>query len=184
VHAHTVSRLSSKVTLSAGYAYTDLNSDVSGYRAYGAAFDPDLAQRLPAANTFDNLSGGSVLQQHVGNLNLMANLAEKLVLVPSLRIESRDTEGSASYLSPAAPFSARPRSRKRRGLLDISEGLTSATPVSPTGSLRKGYGCKGAAISGDRAQPRHRRPGADRQTDDDRFVRSAPPARAGTPGAS
>lgn len=173
VHASTVSRISSKVTVSAGYAYTDLDSDVSGYRAYGAAFDPDLAQRLPAANTFDNLAGGSVLQQHVGNLNLMASLAEKLVLVPSVRIESRDTDSDALYSSPAAPFSGSTYlAESSRGLLDVSEGLDLRyTGLTNWVLYARGYWLQG---SGDLEETRINRDTSalvlDRQTDDQRWV--------------
>lgn len=173
VHAHTLSRLSSKLTLTAGYAYTDLNSDASGYRVYGSAFDPDLAQRLPAPSTFDNLIGGSVMRQHVGNLNFMANLAEKLVLVPSLRVESRSTEGDALYLSPAVPFSGTAyEAESSRGLLDVSEGLDLRyTGVTNWVFYAKGYWLQG---SGDLEETRVNRDTAtlvlNRETDDDRFV--------------
>jgi len=173
VHAHSVSRLSSKLTASAGYAYTDLHSDTSGYRVYGSAFDPDVAQRLPSANTFENLIGGSVLQQHVGNLNLMATLAKKLVLVPSLRIESRETDGDSRFLSPAMPFTgASYEAENSRGLLDVSEGLDLRyTGVTNWVFYAQGYWLQG---QGDLEETRlNRDSGAlvlDRQTDDERFT--------------
>lgn len=124
VHATTETRLSSKTRFTAAYGYTDLNSDISGYRLYGSAFDPDLAQRLPAAGTFEDLVGGSQMRQHVGNLNLMTLLTDKLVLVPSVRIENRDTDSESRYGAPAAPFSASSYgATSERSLLDVSEAL-------------------------------------------------------------
>lgn len=123
-HATTETRLSDKVKFTAAYGYTDLNSDLDGYRVYGAVFDPDLAQRLPAAGTYQNLLGGSFLRQHVGNLNLMARLTDKLVLVPSVRVENRSTESESFYDAPAAPFSPSTYiATSERSLLDVSEAL-------------------------------------------------------------
>ncbi len=173
VHAHTVSRFNSKMTFSAGYAYTDLNTDISGYRRYGLAFDPDLAQRLPASSTFDNLVGGATVQQHVGNLNFMANLTDKLVLVPSLRIESRDTEGNSLSLSPAAPFAGTPYlAESERGLLDVSEGLDLRyTGLTNWVFYAKGYWLQG---SGDLEENRLNQTTSalvmNRETDDQRFA--------------
>ncbi len=123
-HATTETRLSRKLRFTAAYGYTDLNSDLAGYRVYGAAFDPDLAQRLPAAGTFEHLTGGALLRQHVGNLNLLASLSDRLLLVPSVRIENRSTDSEALFDAPAAPFSSsRYMATSERSLLDVSEAL-------------------------------------------------------------
>lgn len=117
-------KLSSRITLTAGYAFTDLDTDTSGYRVYGRVFDPDYAQRLPAPGTYEGLSGGSTLQQHVGNFNLMTTLAEKLVLVPSLRVEGRTVDGSSLFTQPALPFTGSSYlAENQRSLLDVSEAL-------------------------------------------------------------
>lgn len=124
VHATSETPISSKVKLTAAYGFTDLGTDTSGYRVYGSTFDPDVAQRLPASGTFENLVGGSDMQQHVGNINLLAQLANKLVLVPSVRIESRGVDGSSLFSAPAAPFTGSSYlAENERNLLDVSEGL-------------------------------------------------------------
>lgn len=173
VHAHTVSRFNDKFWLSAGYAFTDLDSGVSGYRVYGSAFDPDYAQRLPNPGTYDQLIGGSLMQQHVGNLNLMAKLTDKLVLVPSLRVEGRDTEGSSSYLSPAAPYAGTAYGvESQRGLLDVTEALD----LRYTGVTNWVFYARGSWLqgSGDLEETRvNEDSGAlvlDRETEDRRFA--------------
>jgi outer membrane receptor protein involved in Fe transport len=97
VHAFSESRLSPKFLLTTGYSFTTLDSDISGYRIYGPNYDPDFAQRLPNPDSFDNLVGGSQLDQHVANLNLMWNLTDHLVLIPSLRVEKQDTGASFRF---------------------------------------------------------------------------------------
>lgn len=121
VHATTETRLSGKMKFTAAYGYTDLNSDISGYRLYGSAFDPDQSQRLSGLGTFEDLVGGSQMQQHVGNLNLMTLLTDKLVLVPSVRIENRDTDGES--FSRAQGASQTYAATSERSLLDVSEAL-------------------------------------------------------------
>ena len=108
VHAFTETAFSKKVLFTAGYSFTTLDSDISGYRLYGSTYDPDLAQRLPSPDSFQGVSGGSQLNQHVANLNLMLRLTDHLVLVPALRVEKQDTDSISAYDSPAAPFSSFP----------------------------------------------------------------------------
>jgi len=124
VHAFTESRFSEKVWLTVGYSYTDLDSDVSGYRAYGTTYDPDISQRLPNPNTFQDLSGNSQLSQQLANVNLRFALGPNWSLVPAFRIESQNTDSYAGYGQPASPLS--PNSyyaQSNRGLLDLSESL-------------------------------------------------------------
>jgi hypothetical protein len=124
VHAFSETRFNEKILFTSGYSFTTMDTDVSGYRVYGSAFDPTFAQRLPAFDTFENLTGSSDLQQHVANLNLPLQLGESLMLVPSLRIEKEDTDSSAVYSSPAAPLSGFPYgATSAQGLLDVSERL-------------------------------------------------------------
>ncbi len=124
VHAHVEERLSKKVLLTAGYAYTDLNTDVSGYRVYGSTYDPDLAQRLPSPGTYQSLTGGSLVSQHVGNFNSLISLGSKLALIPSVRVENRNLSGLSDFGQPAAPFSPSSyQGTSERGLLDVSEAV-------------------------------------------------------------
>ncbi|MFO1500490.1 MAG: hypothetical protein U1G07_19260 [Verrucomicrobiota bacterium] len=122
VHAFTETRFTEKVLFTSGYSFTTLDSDLTGYRVYGTSFDPVFAQRLPIPDTFENLSGGSELKQHVANLNLMLQLADSLVLVPSLRIEREDVDSESFYDAPSAPLSGFPyQAVSDRGLLDVTE---------------------------------------------------------------
>lgn len=123
-HATTQTPLGDKFKFTAAYGYTDLNSDLAGYRAFGSVFDPDFAQRYPAIGTYDRLAGGALLRQHVGNLNLLAQLTDRLVLVASVRIENRQTDSEAFFDAPAAPFSPSAyAAASERRLLDVSEAL-------------------------------------------------------------
>ncbi len=123
-HATTETPLGDRFKFTAAYGYTDLTSELAGYRVFGSVFDPDLAQRYPAIGTFDRLAGGALLRQHVGNLNLLAQLTDRLVLVPAVRIESRQTDSEAFFDAPAAPFSPSAyAAASERRLLDVSEAL-------------------------------------------------------------
>jgi len=123
-HAFAESQISTKARFTVGYAYTGLDTDLSGYRVYGTQYDPDLAQRLPSPNTFQGLSGGSQLQQQVANLNLMLTLKEALYLVPSVRIEKQDIESVSNYGLLASPLTSYAQEvSSDRGLLDVSEAL-------------------------------------------------------------
>jgi hypothetical protein len=124
VHAFTETRFSEEILFTTGYSFTTLDTDISGYRLYGSTYDPDFAQRLPSPDSFEGLSGGSQLNQHVANLNLMFRLTDYLVLVPALRVEKQDTESRSAYDSPAAPFSSFPyAAASDRGLLDVAQSL-------------------------------------------------------------
>jgi opacity protein-like surface antigen len=122
-HAFAETRLSEKILLTLGYAYTDLDTDLSGYRVYGTAYDPDLGQRLPSAATFGSLGGGADQSQHTGNLNLMMTLGENFYLVPSLRFESEDLSGSSLYTSPADALGMVYNADNDRGYLEVAENL-------------------------------------------------------------
>lgn len=123
-HAAGDHRLSERVRFTVGYAYTDLDSEVSGYRAYGTAYDPDLVDRLPNAATFDALDAQTGLSQHVANVNLHWAAGRGLDVIPSLRFELQDTDGHSVYDAPGAPLAGFPFSAaSERGLLDVSEAL-------------------------------------------------------------
>lgn len=172
VHAFSETRFTEKVWFTTGYSFTTLDTDLSGYRVYGTTYDPVFAQRLPIPDSFENLSGGSELQQHVANLNLMWRLSDSLVLVPSLRVEREDIDSGSAYLMPAAPLSGFPYdTSSERGLLDVSERLE----LRYTGITNWVFYTRGEWLqgSGDLQQRWDNvGPGAvvvDRDTDDSRF---------------
>jgi hypothetical protein len=118
-HAFTETWIKEKALLTTGYAYTDLDSDLYGYRRYGGTYDADLLPRLSEADAFENLAGGADLRQHVVNLNLMLNLRDNLAFVPSVRVEKQDVESESSYDRAGGRVAA----ESDRGLLDVSERL-------------------------------------------------------------
>jgi hypothetical protein len=124
LHASAENWVRENVLFTVGYAFTDLDTDLSGYRVFGTAYDPDLGQRLPDPNTFEALTGGSQMRQNVANLNLMYLPWESFAIIPSARIEKQDLDSVSYFGQPAAPlvpsqFSA----ESERGLLDVSEAL-------------------------------------------------------------
>ena len=124
IHASAENWVRENVLFTVGYAFTDLDTDLSGYRVFGTAYDPDLGQRLPDPNTFEALTGGSQMRQNVANLNLMYLPWESFAIIPSARIEKQDLDSVSYFGQPAAPlvpsqFSA----ESERGLLDVSEAL-------------------------------------------------------------
>lgn len=122
-HAFAETRISERVLFTLGYAYTDLDTDVSGYRVFGTAYDPDLGQRLPSAATYGGLSGGMNQSRHTGNLNFMVTLGDHLYLVPSVRFDRQDTDGGSLYTSPADPLGAIYGANSDRGYTEVSPNL-------------------------------------------------------------
>lgn len=123
VHSVVETKLGEKALMTVGYAYTDLNTDHSGYRVYGVTYDPDLGQRLPNPSTFANLSGGSLSSQHTGSVNFLVTLADKLHLIPSVRIEQQDLSSQSLYNQPADRLSPLYTAGSDRGFLELSENL-------------------------------------------------------------
>jgi hypothetical protein len=100
-HGFAESRLSEKILLTAGGSFTTMETDISGSRIYGAdydaVYDPLFARRQQRDEGFLGLSGGADWKQYVGNLNLMTTPWDHFAIVPSLRIEHVDQDGSASF---------------------------------------------------------------------------------------
>jgi hypothetical protein len=90
-HAFSETRFNEKVWLTTGYSYTTLDTDISGSRIYGAdydpIYDPTFDRRQQRDEGFLNLHGGSQMEQHVMNLNVMWKPRPYLTIVPSLRVE-------------------------------------------------------------------------------------------------
>ncbi len=124
VHGSSRTQFSERLWLTLGYAFTDLQSDSSGYRVYGAGYDPDLADRVASPFTYERLSGEGQVQQHVANVNVYWNAAENLDVIPLLRFEQQSRDALSAYGAPAAPFTALDYGASSdRGLLDVAGGL-------------------------------------------------------------
>ncbi|MBI4659082.1 MAG: hypothetical protein HY735_09580 [Verrucomicrobia bacterium] len=88
--------------LSAGYGYTRLDTDLTGSRIYGDQFDPVYDPAVLRGPGYINLSGGSLLNQHVVNLSFMTWPLPNLAIVPAVKIEYQDLDG-ASLFQPFNP---------------------------------------------------------------------------------
>ena len=109
-HAYTDTKLSDKWEFTTGYAFSTLHSVLSGDRVNTPIVTP-----LSAADTrFANLAGGSDLNQYVMNLNLMYSPSTNWYVIPSVRVEKEDLNGSSTdnvvtgtatqVVSPATQF--------------------------------------------------------------------------------
>lgn len=126
-HASSVTRFNPNTYLTTGYAFTVLESDLSGQRVYGAGYDPvydPLFQRRAADVGFVGLNGGSDMKQHVLSLNLMTSPLTNFFLTPSLRVEKRDVTSFSSFLTtgPAAQEQSA-WGNGADGLIEVSERL-------------------------------------------------------------
>lgn len=99
--AFTESRLHPKVLLSTGYSFTQTDTDIAGSRlygpTYGSPFDPRYPNRQSNDEGYDNLSGGSRVDQFVGNFNVMYTPAKHFTVVPSIRVEHQEQTADALF---------------------------------------------------------------------------------------
>lgn len=134
VRAFSKTWLTDTMLFTTGYAYTTLDTDIGGSRIYGADYDPIydplFARRQARDEGFFELSGGSRLDQHVANVNLMITPWENVTIVPSLRFEHQDQRGIADFIETNVGTDAGRTSTQEelentsdRGVLDVSEGL-------------------------------------------------------------
>ena len=117
-----------------GYSFTTLDTDIGGSRIYGAdydaLYDPLFARRQQRDEGFFGLTGGSKLDQHVLNLNLMFVPFDNLTIVPSIRAEKQEQRGIADFeetnvgAPPALPAIIEAiENTRERSFVDVSEGL-------------------------------------------------------------
>ncbi len=134
VHAFTETRFNDRLLFTTGYAFTTLDTDISGSRIYGAdydaLYDPVFARRQARDEGFFALSGGSQMKQYVLNLNLMWTPWEHFTVVPSVRVEKQDQDGVAAFTETNvgnAPALAAAQddllNTRDRGFVDVSEAL-------------------------------------------------------------
>ena len=124
VHAFSETWLKKNLMFSAGFAFSDLDNDFTGSRIYGSDFDVNYVPAAQNGLGYYGLSGGSHLQEYVGDLNLFYKPTPFLAIVPSLRVLREDWDASTSGLetladNPATPFNA----NAERGVLDVRERL-------------------------------------------------------------
>jgi hypothetical protein len=175
VHAFTETRLRTNLVLSAAYSYSGLDNEISGSRIYGADFDASYTPATQNGAGYYGLAGGSHLDEHIFNLNLMYKPTPALAIIPSMRLQEQMLDAHSSgwqTLADFTPVSYRARSDgdrfDLRERLDVNyTGLTNSTLYARgewtqgTGDLSENGGqgpVNGIGI-----------PPVQRQTDDSRF---------------
>jgi len=132
VHAFQETWFKDNILFTTGYSFTTMDTDIGGSRIYGmdydSIYDPTYPGRQNRDEGFLNLTGGSRVDQHVANLNLMVTPWENLTIVPSLRIEHQDQSGVANFIetsvgSDLVSTQAAITNTRERGFTDVSEGL-------------------------------------------------------------
>jgi len=175
VHAFTETRLRTNLVLSAGYSYSGLDNQISGSRNYGADFDAGYTPLAQNGAGYYGLHGGSHLDEHVLNLNLMYRPLPTLAIIPSVRLQEQmlDAHSSGSQTlgaSAPVPYTARSEGDRSdvRERLDLNfTGLTNST-LYARGEWTQGSGDLtengGLGLVGGIGVPP-----VQRQTDDSRF---------------
>ena len=93
--------LDDKLMLSAAYSYTDLDSNTSGSRIFGAssgaAFDPLFANRQPFDAGYLALAGGSDMTTHVGTAAARYQPLDALSLSLAVKVLQESVTGRSDY---------------------------------------------------------------------------------------
>ncbi|HEV3147268.1 MAG TPA: hypothetical protein VGZ24_01345 [Chthoniobacterales bacterium] len=108
-HATTETRFSDSLWFTTAYSYTTLGSDLAGTRIYGTHYNASFSDPIvtlqpgdPAAPLQDegflNLAGGSQVEQHVVNLNLMWVPLKNLTVLTAFRYTLENKESDSIYL--------------------------------------------------------------------------------------
>ena len=101
-HASTETRFSDSLWFTTAYSYTTLGSDLAGTRIYGihynASFNDPILTLGPFDEGFLNLAGGSQVDQHVVNLNLMWMPLKNLTVLTAFRYTLEDKESESTFL--------------------------------------------------------------------------------------
>jgi len=123
-NAFTETWFKTKLMLSTGFSFSDLDNDFSGSRIYGSDFDVSYAPNAANGAGYYNLNGASHAQEYVANINLLAMPTKTLTVVPSVRVQREDTDANFTGqqtlgANAAAPFSGNSDS----GLTDVRERL-------------------------------------------------------------
>jgi hypothetical protein len=101
-HASTETRFSDSLWFTTAYSYTTLESDLAGTRIYGTHYNASFSDSILTLGPFDegflNLAGGSQVDQHVFNLNLMWVPLKNLTVLTAFRYAFEDTESNSIFL--------------------------------------------------------------------------------------
>ncbi len=134
--AWTETDLRDNIKFTTAYSFTRLDTDLSGDRAVGGAFDASplpsalqaFARRQNRDHGFYALTGGSAVDQHVAAISLMYRPTDHVTIVPALRIEKQDQNGQTDFVDTEVN-SARNvitediRNTRKRDFLDVTQAL-------------------------------------------------------------
>jgi hypothetical protein len=133
-HAFSETRFTPKVTMTLGYSFTTLDTQMSGSRIYGTSYDPvydpGFAGRQANDAGFLDLHGNSAYQQYVGNVNVMWTPLKDVSVVTAVRAEHNDTDADSRFIQtnfgpgPAFTPSQTPTAASSdHGVMNVSESI-------------------------------------------------------------
>ena len=133
VHIFSETRWNNKIHFNMAYMFTTLDSNIGGSRIYGASydpiFDPIYDRRQQRDEGFIDIVGGSRLNQHVANLNLWWSPWKNFVVIPAIRYEHNDLDGTSQYgetnvlAGPSAVVVEPIQSQSQRWFENVTETL-------------------------------------------------------------
>ena len=131
-HAFTETWLKKNLMLSTGFAYSDLDNNLSGSHISGSDYGAGYAPNPLADFGYYNLLGTSHLHDYVVDLNLLYKPSANLSIVPSVRVQYEDTDANVSGTETLSSFPTTPFAGNSdqnildvRGRLDVTyKGIT------------------------------------------------------------
>ena len=108
VHSFAESWVKKNVLVSAGFAFNDLDNNFSGSRNYGADYDVSYTPNAQNGLGYYGLTGGSHLNEYVGNVNLFTTPWRNFSIVPSVRIQQQSTDANSSGTETLGAFAPVP----------------------------------------------------------------------------
>lgn len=110
-----------RLRLSTSYLFTTLDTTLGGSRTVGPGHDPVYDPIYGRRDVgFLDLTGGSQLDQHVWNVNLLWSPYPHLAIIPAFRIEHQTLDGTSSWLDTGSMALAR-QAANARDTLDLSQ---------------------------------------------------------------
>jgi hypothetical protein len=110
-----------RLRLTTAYAFTTLETTLGGGRIidYDPVYDPGFQRRDVG---FLNLTGGSQLDQHVWNVNLLWTPIAHLSILPGFRLENQNLDGSSSWTDTGS-LDADRTAANSRDIVDLTQFL-------------------------------------------------------------
>ena len=96
LHTFTETWVKTNVMVSTGFAYSGVGNELSASRIYGSDFDVGYVPSAASDFGYYGLTGTSRQHDYVFDLNLFYKPAPHFTIVPSLRVDREDWNGSSS----------------------------------------------------------------------------------------